>query len=270
MTARAIFAAGFVAVVVALPASSQSVSGRVTVGDSGLPARGTGIVLVDSSGRPRMGALTDSSGNYQLTAPMPGTYRLRVQGSYGLSSLITAEFTIGRTVELERNFKLSLSPLSLDTVRVTATRDVASPPGNPGKYDDFLRRRKLGFGHFITSADIERAGMNMTHDLLRGIPGMLISQSGTRITFQSKRCSGGSIPGMDPAALTGGRAGPDEKQQPMLFVDGFRVRDITSLNDIHPGQIEAMEVFQGAAQVPAEAKGDACAAIFVWLKSGTR
>lgn len=157
----------------------------------------------------------------------------------------------------------------LDTVRVTGRPLVQPPPGNPTKYDEFLRRRQLGFGHFFTRQEIEESGMNMVHDLLRMIPGMLVSVSGTTPTIQSRRCPGGSIPGMDPTALLGGRGRKkDPTQQPMLFVDGHRVRDIESLDDIHPGQIEAMEVYQGAAQLPAEAKGDSCAAIFIWLRSG--
>jgi hypothetical protein len=176
------------------------------------------------------------------------------------------ELRAGQALELDVRVPFSIT--ALETVRVTASRSVDPPAGNPTKFDEFYRRRRLGFGHFLTKSDIEKTGMNATRDLLRGIPGMLVTESGTSPTIQSKRCSGSSIPGLDPAALVGRRAGPDKKQEPMLFVDGHRVRDISSISDIHPAQIEAMEIYQGAAQVPAEAKGDACAAIFIWLKSG--
>lgn len=58
----------------------------------------------------------------------------------------------------------------------------------------------------------------------------------------------------------------DDPTFPILFVDGMRVRGLSFLNSISPAQIEGIEVYQGAAQLPAEAKGNACAAIFIWLK----
>jgi hypothetical protein len=38
------------------------------------------------------------------------------------------------------------------------------------------------------------------------------------------------------------------------------------LREIPPQEIEAIEVYQGAGEMPAEAKGDACFAIFIWLR----
>ncbi|MGI9044667.1 MAG: TonB-dependent receptor plug domain-containing protein [Gemmatimonadaceae bacterium] len=249
--------------------NAQTVTGRITVGGTQLAARGAGVILLDSMGRPATAALADSFGRYSILARYPGSYRLRVHGRSGSPMVETSAISLhpGATVELD--IPLSLVPTTLGTVIVVGKSIVDAPPGNPAKYDEFLRRKKLGFGRFLTRADIEKSGMNMVHDLLRGIPGMLVSVSGSHPTIQSKRCPGSSIPGLDPAALAGQSAGPDTKQQPMLFVDGIRVRDIASLSNIHPGQIEAMEIYQGAAQVPAEAKGDACAAIFIWLRTGS-
>jgi hypothetical protein len=58
----------------------------------------------------------------------------------------------------------------------------------------------------------------------------------------------------------------DSPVHPILFIDGFRVRGLGTLSALNPSDIEAIEVYQGAAQLPAEAKGNACAAIFVWVK----
>jgi hypothetical protein len=55
---------------------SQAVSGTVTERTSGLPIRGVGVVLLDTDGRVRMGAVSDSAGSYRLTAPSAGRYRL--------------------------------------------------------------------------------------------------------------------------------------------------------------------------------------------------
>lgn len=246
-------------------ATAQSISGRITMGTSGLAVRGGSVILVDLSGHPRMAARSDSTGWYRITAPSAGTYKLRVQGADGLVQVETEQITLAAGGFSELNVALPLSTAALDTVRVSASRLIDAPPGNKTKYDAFYRRKELGFGQFLMRQDIEKTGMNQTSDVIRKVPGMLVSQSGTKVDIQSKRCSGSSVPGGGNGGL-GGFAKPDKKLEPMLFVDGARVRDVESLNDIHPDQIEAIEVYQGAAEVPAEAKGDACAAIFIWLR----
>ncbi len=87
--------------------------------------------------------------------------------------------------------------------------------------------------------------------------------NGTQWFLRSQRCSGNTIPGIDASV-----GGAQRKLDPMLFIDGVRVLDISALANISPGQIEAVEVYQGSAQLPAEARGDACFAVFVWLNNG--
>lgn len=244
-------------------ASPQAVKGVVTMGTAGLVVRGGGVILLDMTGRVRNATLSDSAGNYIVAAPVPGDYRLRVQGANGVPQVETKALSLVAGAVAEVNVTLPAPATTLDTIRVTSTRRLDAPPGNPTKYDDFYRRRELGFGSFLTKEDIEKTGMNQTADIIRKIPGMLVNHEGTTLRVQSKRCGGGSIPGTGE----GGRyAKPDPKLDPMLFIDGYRVRDMGSLADVVPAQIEAIEVYQGASQVPAEAKGDACAAIFIWLK----
>lgn len=243
--------------------SPQAVKGVVTMGTTGLVVRGGGVILLDMGGRVRNATLSDSAGNYLVAAPAPGDYKLRVQGATGVPQVETKAVNLVAGSVAELNVTLPAPATTLDTVRVTSTRKLNAPPGNPTKYDDFYRRKELGFGSFLTKEDIAKTGMNQTADIIRKIPGMLVNHEGTTVKIQSKRCDGGTIPGTGE----GGRyAKPDRKLEPMLFIDGARVRDIGSIADVVPAQIEAIEVYQGASQVPAEAKGDACAAIFIWLK----
>jgi TonB-dependent Receptor Plug Domain. len=57
-----------------------------------------------------------------------------------------------------------------------------------------------------------------------------------------------------------------------LYVDGTRVQpreDIPSLlGSLRPSDIEAVEVYRGPSEVPIEALGDACAAIYIWTRLG--
>ena len=155
----------------------------------------------------------------------------------------------------------SIAASTLPEVTVTAKSPVATSGPNYRKYDLFLMRRKLGMGTFLTREQIDSKPATQTYQLFQNIPGLKISQSGTQWIIKSQRCP--SLPGSGGRPLDLDR---DHPTLPQIFIDGFRVRGLNSLNSIKPNEVEAIEVYQGAAQLPAEAKGDACAAIFVWLR----
>jgi hypothetical protein len=150
---------------------------------------------------------------------------------------------------------------TLPSVTVTAKAPVATAGPNSRKYDLFLMRRKLGMGTFLTREQLESKPASQTYQLFQNIPGLKISQHGTQWLIRSQRC---------PAKLPTGGPPPDLDQDnpafPILFIDGFKVRGLNTLNMLKPNEVEAIEVYQGAAQLPGEAKGNACAAIFIWLK----
>jgi hypothetical protein len=149
------------------------------------------------------------------------------------------------------------SAATLSTVEVKAKGVVEKSQANPTKFDLFLERRSRGVGVFLTHDQIVARNPTLTKLLLQGVPGIKVRQNGTEWTVQSQRCSGGRIPGSKM----------DESQQPVIFVDGMRVGGTAELDNIVPAEIEAVEVFQGATQLPAEARGRGCFAIFIWLRT---
>ena len=246
---------------------TQTVRGTVTERATGLPVRGAGIILRDSAARPRMAALSDSLGRYVMTAPRSGRYVLSFTRA-GLDPLEGIAVTLRQGSEEVIDASLVRGVTTLATVDVVGKGIVDRPPGNTHKYDEFLRRRALGLGTFLTREDIQARPRHQMQEFFNGIPGIKVRHNGTEWKLQSQRCSGRSIPGLDVAALGGGSSGPDPKYNPMLFIDGTRVRDISAISELSPSQVEAIEVYQGAAQLPSEARGDACFAIFVWLRNG--
>jgi hypothetical protein len=89
---------------------------------------------------------------------------------------------------------------------------------------------------------------------LQGIPGLLVRQNGADWLIESQHCASDPFSNLPP-------------QPPLIFVDGFLARDgAARLDAIKPQEVEAIEVYQGAAQLPAEARGNGCAAIFIWLR----
>jgi hypothetical protein len=246
-------------------AEAQGISGKVTMGSSGLAVRGARLVLIDSVGHPRMAALSDSSGSYSMSVSV-GSYQLKATGPTGSDETVTPFFVVAPDRPALVDVAL-VSTTQLAAVRVTEKKDIDATAIDPHKFDQVLMRRQLGAGHFMSRQDIEVRNARVTRDLLDGIPGLSVHQDGDSSVIRSTRCSGKSVPGLDTGTLVGGPQ-TTNNSQPMLFIDGHHMAGILALEDIHPGDIEAIEVFQGASELPAEAKGDACFAIYIWLKGG--
>ncbi len=158
------------------------------------------------------------------------------------------------------------------------------------KYDDLFRRQRLGIGSYLSREDLDRKPAIQTLELLQGIPGVRITigppglEWGNNITIA--RCSGSSSKVnvyVDGARMIGGAgllsqetsaATVDRKISPFdrstsgsAFGSGGTPRDvIEKLNRIPPGDIEMIEVYRGASQLPAEFHDDGCAAIAVWTR----
>lgn len=248
-------------------AGTQTVRGTITEQATGLPIRGVGIVLRDEGERPRMGAVSDSLGRYRLSVPNEGQYTLAFSRS-GLQPVEGVKVSLRRGSEEVVNATLSRGITTLSTVSIVGERPMDRPPGDPHKYDEFLRRRAIGLGTFLTREEIHSRPRHQIQEIFNGIPGIKVRHAGTQWFLRSQRCSGKWIPGLDGGAVGGGSGEIDPKLNPMIFIDGVRVFDETALSHYSPSEVDAVEVYQGGAQMPAEARGDACFAIFVWLKNG--
>lgn len=115
----------------------------------------------------------------------------------------------------------------------------------------FERRRAGGFGHYLTRADIERRNPQRTTDLLRELPGVTLTSSGPR--FRA--------------------AGRAQSCEPVYFLDGMPLGSGTlDLDALSPKSIEAVEVYSGAATVPAALRTamapGGCGAIALWSRQG--
>jgi hypothetical protein len=245
----------------------QAAGGVVKEELSNAPVGGVAVVLVDSNRTVRGVVFTDADGRYLIRAPAEGVYRLSFQRA-GLAAFDADGNDLKAGRELRVDVLMARASTTLPTVDVIAKPVVERPAGNTHKYDEFLRRRSFGVGHFMTREELDAKPRERMQDVFNGIPGIKVREDGTRWYVQSQRCSGRTIPGLDAGALAGANVGRDPKLNAKLFIDGFPVPDITALSDLRPHQIEAIEVYQGAAQLPAEARGDSCFAIFVWLRSG--
>jgi hypothetical protein len=258
-----LYLSGWVLVVNTL--SAQAVGGTATSKELSVPLGGVSVLLLGSDSRPKAMSLTDSVGSYHITATSPGTYRLAFYRR-GLETVEVSNVKLQRGAEIVVDAQLAREITALPTVSIIEKSEVDRLPGNTHKYDEFFRRRSQGIGHFLTRADLDAKPRLRMPDVFNGIPGIKVRTSGSSWHLQSQRCSGSSIPGLDEGALGGPSAGRRSKLLPMVFIDGQRAYDFEELTRLSPGEVEAVEIYQGASQMPAEAKGDACFAVFVWLR----
>src|SRR5690348_2311055 len=66
-------------VVLSTPSLAQQLVGTARIADSGAPASGTAVLLVNAAGVIIAGTLSGSDGRYVLSAPSAGKFRIRAR-----------------------------------------------------------------------------------------------------------------------------------------------------------------------------------------------
>ncbi len=111
--------------------------------------------------------------------------------------------------------------------------------------EEFYRRRQRGSGRFFTREEIDKAGSLIA--IFSTVPGVRARTAMFGgLGLQFARCKGG---------IQGGRV--------MYFTDG--VPSMAGM-ELPPEDIAAIEVYRGVTELPPEAVGNACAAVFIWTR----
>lgn len=186
---------------------------------------------------------TNEDGAFTLTGLPGGTHTLDVR-AVGFSP-------VQRPVDI-----LSGSPtadvellnlgITLDTIRVMAQRVYTSR-----RLAAFERRLKSGFGHIIQEDEIARRNPMYVSDLLRTIPGVIVTPS---------RYSGDDV---HMRAIYRGYC------RPSIYIDGAPIINDPSFplnNLVSTTEIRAMEVYTRSLTTPMEFQGisQSCGAIVIW------
>ena len=235
-------------------------------------------VIVDADGQPIRHAVlsvvgeslrvaTDSQGHFRLAVP-PGPKLLAVR-ALGYRPLM---WSVALVSGQETRGQIHMDPLSvvLPGMTVVGERYV------PARLGGFYERQRNGFGKYLDSAELSRHFTNSTPDLLLGIAGIhmrRVDPFTVAITFPRCQSVERSLKISMPSNILGpdhltGSAPPTEKSTVGVYVDGFRVGGNPSeaLANINPADIEAIEVYRGPSELPAEFMSDDCAAIVIWTK----
>lgn len=236
---------------------TSRLSGQL-ISNDGSPVGGAEITVAGTL----LSSRSDSTGRFVLESLPRGDLRIQAR-ALGFSPLdTTLTLQVGEvysaTLKMVRNVQ-QLAPV------VTAA---VLPYGKPvryqhtGRFDEFYERRARRPGTFFTREEIERSGRNSVMELMSSAPGIIV---GTRP---------GGVPYIRIARCVGNQIGQIGVVEPYkwlaVFINGQRVAaNLESLGEMKAHEIETLEIYRGSSQLPIEAVGNACAAIFITTRFTT-
>lgn len=227
-------------------ASAQTVRGVVLDAATRVPIAGT-VIQLQPAGESRPRRVTaDSSGAFSLSMPAAGLYtltatRLGYIQHRGDTVRIGDSETVGVEIRLDRT-AIPLRP-------VIVTERVSALPNG------FESRRAAGFGRFITRTDIENRRSSSASDLLRGIPGIVLTPA------RRGRGPGSTLNMRGPAGLC----------QPAIWIDGLYIASFADMSIdamLTPAVLEAAEVYNSTSTAPSQYRTGNCGVVLFWTKRG--
>jgi hypothetical protein len=228
------------------PLAAQTVRGRVLDAASGEGIAAAEVQALTLEGREAGRARTAADGSFQLPLRAAGTVRIQAQRT-GYRTTLTDALPVASREAVEVEVRLSATAVAMEPLRVTAR--VEPPKRRNLELNGFYERERRGIGRFVRREEIERHGDFTLAQSLSRMPGAVVQYVGVHqyIYFPRSGC------------------------RPWVYLDGSRMivdrgQDINSI--VSPNQVEAMEVFIGPSEVPAEyaAGRGACGVVLIWTK----
>ncbi len=263
---RAIVPAYFFLAVVPAWSGAQApparLSGQLLAGD-GSPVVGAEVY----TGGTRVFNRSDSAGQFLVEAAPSGRVRLQVRALGFLPLDTTLTLQAGETHSV--TFRMTRSVQQLEPVITEAVLPYGKPLRyqHTGRFDDFYERRAKRPGTFFTREDIENSNRNTAMELMSTAPGVTVNWRNGSSVVRVARCTATSIFGAKRDRVN------SDHGWLSVFVDGQRIgqtgQQIEFLALLKADEIETMEVYRGPSQLPIDAIGDACAAVFITTRFTT-
>jgi hypothetical protein len=245
--------AALLLLVAAPAAGAQYVRGQVLELPSNRPVPDAQVVLWSDSITTTATTRTDSSGHFLVKAPSPGTYVINVR-KVGYTGGQTGRLALMLPEEYEITIKTPRIAPVLKEVRVTTT----SERGREW-LQGFDQRRKAGFGTFLDAPQIDARGAVETWDIFRGLPGVDVTP--------------GAYGRYLLTSLRGGRSLQNSACQMDVLIDGSVTDQEVMFNMLRPRDIQAIEVYNGPAEVPTQFKrtySGSCGMVLIWTRIGAQ
>ena len=231
------------------PAGAQerrsTIKGTVVSTSTLAPVAGAQVTLLGAGRTVR----TDTTGAFRFDSLVAGAYLIQVRGLSDETPL--TQVPLGRREVVELEVKLG-KPDGVILPELVAT---APTPGRPDLIEgmrlppEFVERKKIGLGQYITREEILERHPPTVADLFRGVRGMAVT------------CRNGICiprPVRSPRNCT-----------PTVVVDRVAA-DVRVLAGMMPGELEAIEIYVGMSTLPAEylrhSYQAVCGMIIVWTR----
>ncbi|HYJ79532.1 MAG TPA: TonB-dependent receptor [Longimicrobiaceae bacterium] len=223
--------------------SRPALTGRVIEAGTARPVAGARVLRI-GGGEVRSAA----DGTFRLNRVEPGAHRIAVS-AVGYDA-VEVSVTVGAEGMAGVEFELPVQAVALRPVEAEAeARD-------RGPFAGFWERRERGRGHYFTREEIERRRPSRIADIIRTVPGARVipihAGQGITVTFSRNTRPLGDCP------VT-------------LYLDGRMLPSEFAMNELGPEEIEAVEVYQGAAQVPSgivRPDRAGCGVVLLWSRRG--
>lgn len=240
---------------VATPGTAQTLRGIVIDRSTGTRVSYAFIRFRAVDGTEVEAVVCDSAGEFNIRLTPGARYQAEVKATGYIDQSDTVQTFQGPTASVL--LRLRPAPFPVEPLRVVVSKRISHLDAV-----GFYHRRQMGFGYFMTAADIERTYPTVMTDALRNVPGVRVVCPGGRIFCDVRTRAAGS--------MFFGRM-----CVPTIVLDGAVVRmggasDGTPTVDevLQPYDIEAVEVYPSAAGVPVQYSGfmSPCGAVIAWSK----
>jgi hypothetical protein len=223
--------------------------------DSGEPVEGAQVIDALN----HVSALTTVTGTVSLIFLPDGGSMVQIKKVGYQPITLVVEIapadTIPLTIVLNRVAPVSAG--GVQTLPTVVTKDSAPRYISPG-LQAFEERRRLGFGHFITEAELRKQDNRKMTNVIRDLPGIVIMCPKTGL--RKFECFATSGRGKQKAILGGAC-------EVNLYIDGAAVSD-NDLEKLTVNEFAAVEFYSGGATVPVQYNrtGATCGVILLWTR----
>ncbi len=218
------------------PAASQMVEGRVMDAETQEGMAGVTVTLLDLDEGVMLSVLTDARGDFRVSTPHPGRFRLRVT-RIGYEEITSAPLDVrdGEVVEVE--LRVSTAPVVLEPLTVVSDRPPLVLDSWLVRHGFYERRQRFGphgmnSGQFLDRDEILARNPFRITDVLRTMRNVHVRPSGR---------TGPGVRFSLESTVTIRRG-----CEPTVYLNGVRQRrDFDVFHYISPSHLVGLEVYTG-------------------------
>lgn len=260
-TLRTLLAALLATAAATAPLAAQGIRGRVLDAATGGGVELATVTAIDAGQRPAARGRTGATGEFTLALTAPGVYTVQVERT-GYRTVTSKAVTVGASQNVEVALRVTPEAVTLEPVTAVGRQVPALVPTG------FYNREARGSGRFYRRDFVEKRIHRPFANVLDEVPGIRLyrDRSGTEYVIFDRA--------QTTAAFRRTQMGQDDKCLPVFYLDGNRVavgpRGTTASDLVQSSEVEAIEIYGSAAQIPVEFNGSdaSCGVIVIWTRRG--